>query len=173
VEREQEIQENIKHRRDHREQQRQRRALRQQRRTTRHKERQQHRQCPQTLTLDDLNPHSLYPNHDRPICAQPLNVLYDSGASVTMFPLDFTDSWRNLRPSLRTISGCFTQDAPVRDFMVGEFHAQLTLDNGETVRLIFPESLAMPTDTANASLLSDTQFLMAGHSYCSDLSEGT
>ncbi len=75
----------------------------------------------------------------------------------------------SFRPSLHTISGCFTQDAPVSEFMVGEFHAQLTLDNGETVRLIFPESLAMHTTTTNASLLSDTQFLMAGHSYISDL----
>jgi hypothetical protein len=53
--------------------------------------------------------------------------------------------------------------------MVGEFHAQLTLDNGETVRVIFPESLAMPNDTTNTSLLNDTQFLMASHSYISDL----
>jgi hypothetical protein len=76
-----------------------------------------------------------------------------------MFPLDHTDSWRNLRQSLHTISGCFTQDEPVKDFMVGEFHAQLTLDDGETVRLISPESLvALPTASANASLLSDTQF---------------
>jgi hypothetical protein len=59
VEREQEIQENIKQRRDHREHHRQRRALRQQRRATRHNARQQHKQCPQTLTLDDLNPYSL------------------------------------------------------------------------------------------------------------------
>ena len=59
VEREQEIQENIKQRRDHRENHRQRRAIRQQRRATRHNARQQHKQCPQKLTLDDLNPHSL------------------------------------------------------------------------------------------------------------------
>ena len=53
--------------------------------------------------------------------------------------------------------------------MVGEFHAELTLDDGETVRLIFPESLAMPNTSANSSLVSDTQFLLAGHSYVSDL----
>jgi hypothetical protein len=159
-----EIEENVKRRKQHREEKRLRRLQKRQRRA-----KQQHKQYTITLTLDDLNPHSLYSNPDRPIGPQPLDVLYDSGASVTMFPLDHTDSWRNLRPSLHTISGCFTQDAPVTDFMVGEFHAQLTLDDGETVRLIFPESLAIPTTSANASLLSDTQFLLAGHSYVSDL----
>ena len=136
---------------------------------TQQRAKQHHTQCPLTLTLDDLNPHALYPNPVRPLGPQPLDVLYDSGASVTMFPLDHTDSSRNLRPSLHTISGCFTQDAPITDFMVGEFHAELTLDDGETVRLIFPESLAMPNTSANASLVSDTQFLLAGHAYVSDL----
>ncbi len=46
--------------------------------------------------------------------------------------------------------------------MVGDFHAHLTLDDSETVRLVFPESQAMLTASANASLLSDTQSLLAG-----------
>ena len=162
-----EIEENVMRRKQHREQKRLRRLQKRQQSAKQH-----HKQCPLTLTLDDLNPHSLYPNPDRPLCPQSHSVLYDSGASVTMFPLDYTESWRNLRPSIHTISGCFTQDEPVKDFMVGEFHAQLTLDDGETVRLIFPESLALPTASANASLLSDTQFLMTGHSYSTSVIYG-
>jgi hypothetical protein len=46
-----------------------------------------------------------------------------------------------------------TQDEPERDFMVGEFHVQLTLDDSETVRLNFPESLAMPTASANNTII--------------------
>ncbi len=54
-------------------------------------------QLVQTLTLDDLNPHGLYPNPDKPLPPQAITVLYDSGASITMLPGGFTDSWRNLR----------------------------------------------------------------------------
>jgi hypothetical protein len=60
-------------------------------------------QLVQTLTLDDLNPHGLYPNPDKPLPPQEITVLYDSGASITMLPGGFTDSWRNLRPSLMSL----------------------------------------------------------------------
>ena len=44
------------------------------------------KQLVQTITLDDLNPHGLYPNPDKPLSPQNITVLYDSGASITMLP---------------------------------------------------------------------------------------
>jgi hypothetical protein len=44
------------------------------------------KQLVQTITLDDLNPHGLYPNPDKTLTPQDINVLYDSGASITMLP---------------------------------------------------------------------------------------
>ena len=49
------------------------------------------KQLVQTLTLDDLNPHGLYPQHHHPLSPQPINVLYDSGASITMLPGAFAE----------------------------------------------------------------------------------
>ncbi len=40
---------------------------------------QQMKQLVQTITLDDLNPHGLYPNPDIPLSPQDITVLYDSG----------------------------------------------------------------------------------------------
>jgi hypothetical protein len=64
----------------------------------------------QTLTLDDLNPHGIYPNPNKPLPPQEITVLYDSGTSITMLPRGFTDSWRNLRPSLMSLSGAFAEE---------------------------------------------------------------
>jgi hypothetical protein len=51
---------------------------------------------------------------------------------------------------------------------VGEFHAQMTLDSGETIRVVIPEAICLP-DNSTTYLLCDTQFLLAGHEYISDL----
>jgi hypothetical protein len=73
------------------------------------------KQLMQTITLDDLNPHGLYRNPDKPLSPQDITVLYDSGASITMLPGTFKDSWQNLRPiSLTSLSGTFA-DAGIRN----------------------------------------------------------
>jgi len=125
------------------------------------------KQLVQTITLDDLNPHGLYPNPDQPLSPQDITVLYDSGASITMLPGAFKESWRNLRPSLMSLSGAYA-DAGIQNVCVGEFHAQMTLDTGETIRVVIPEAVSLPTE-ATTYLLCDTQFLLAGHKYVSDL----
>ena len=51
-------------------------------------------QCVQTLTIDDINPHDLYPHQDKPISKQPIDLLYDTGASITMLPLDYAPAWK-------------------------------------------------------------------------------
>jgi hypothetical protein len=104
----------------------------------------------QTITLDDLNPHGLYPHHDNPLPAQLITVIYDSGASITMLPGAFADSWRNLRPSLMQFSGAFaTENQLQHNLSVGEFHAKLTLDDGEKIRAIFPEAVSLPPNTTH------------------------
>jgi hypothetical protein len=123
----------------------------------------------QTITLDDLNPHRLYPHHDNPLPAQPITVIYDSGASITMLPGAFADSWRNLRPSLMQLSRAFaTENQLQTNLSVGEFHAELTLDDGKKIRAIFPEAVSLPPEH-NTYLLCDTQYLLVGHTYISDL----
>jgi hypothetical protein len=128
---------------------------------------QQMQQLVQIITLDDLTPHGLYPNPDTPLSPQDITVLYDSGASITMLPGTFKDSWRNLRPSMMSLSGAFT-DTSIQSMNVGKFHAQMTLDNGETIRVVIPEAICLP-DSTTTYLLCDTQFLLAGHEYISDL----
>jgi hypothetical protein len=101
----------------------------------------------QTTTLDDLNPHGLYPHHDTPLPTQLITVIYDSGASITMLPGAFADSWRKLRPSLMQLSGAFaTENQLQHNLSVGEFHAELTLDDGEKIRAIFPEAVSLPSE---------------------------
>jgi hypothetical protein len=121
----------------------------------------------QIVTLDDLNPHALYSNPDKPLSPQDITVLYDSGASITMLPGAFRDSWQNLRPSMMSLSGAFG-DTGIQNIQVGEFHAQMTLDNGETVRVVIPEAVSLP-DNTTTYLLCDTHFFLAGHEYLSDL----
>lgn len=50
--------------------------------------------------------HSLYENQDKPVQTQQIDVLHDTGASITMLPSDFDFAWTNVRDSLHTISGC-------------------------------------------------------------------
>jgi hypothetical protein len=104
-----------------------------------------------------------------PLPAQPITVIYDSGASITMLPGAFANSWRNLRPSLMKLSGAFaTENQLQSNLCVGEFHAELTLDDGEKIRAIFPEAVSLPPEHTTY-LLRDTQYLLAGHTYTSDL----
>ncbi len=126
-------------------------------------------QCVQTLTIDDINPHDLYPHQDKPTTKQPIDLLYDTGASITMLPLDYAPAWRNLRPCLHQLTGCFANEGTADDLQIGEFHGLIKLDNDEVVRLVIPEAIALPPGTSTTYLLSDTQFLLAGNGYKSDL----
>jgi hypothetical protein len=53
--------------------------------------------------------------------------------------------------------------------MMGDFNALTQLDSGEVVHFVFPESVATPPDLEGASLMSDVQFLQAGHQCISSL----
>ena len=66
------------------------------------------------------------------------------------------------------ISGCFSEEGTLNEVWVGEFHALLTLDDGETIRVIIPEAVALPEEHTSY-LFCDSQFLLAGHTYHSDL----
>jgi hypothetical protein len=50
--------------------------------------------------------HSLYENQDKPVQTQQIDILHDTGASITMLPSDFEFAWTNVRDGLHTISGC-------------------------------------------------------------------
>jgi hypothetical protein len=128
---------------------------------------QQIKQLVQTIKLDELNPHGLHPNHNKYLSSQDITVLYDSEASITMLPEAFKDSWRNLRLSMMSLSGAFA-DTGIQNIQVGEFRAQMTLDTGETIRVVIPEAVSLP-DNTTTYLLCDTQLLLAGHEYISDL----
>jgi hypothetical protein len=45
----------------------------------------------------------------------------------------------------------------------------MTLDKGETVKVIIPEAVQLPTHLAHSNLIANTAYLMAGHKYISDL----
>ncbi len=47
------------------------------------------------------------------------------------------------------LSGAFTKANETQsDLWIGEFHAEMTLDDGEKIRAIFPEAISLPTDTS-------------------------
>ena len=86
-----------------------------------------------------------------------------------MLPGAFAESWCNLRPSFMKLSGAFTKANETQsDLWIGEFHAEMTLDDGEKIRAIFPEAISLPTEHATY-LLCDSQYLLAGYTYHSDL----
>jgi hypothetical protein len=77
-------------------------------------------------------------------------------------------AWTNLRDCLYAIGGCFngpTQNNP----KMGEYHGIMTLDKGETIRVIIPEAVQLPTQLVHSNLIANTAYLMAGHKYISDL----
>ena len=86
-----------------------------------------------------------------------------------MLPLDYEPAWRNLRPCLHQLTGCFSKEGTQDNLQIGVFHGLLKLDNEEVVRIIIPEAIALPPGTSTTYLLSDTQFLLAGNHYKSDL----
>jgi hypothetical protein len=112
----------------------------------------------------------LYNNPEQIIKSQPLNIIYDTGAAISMLPADYAHAWTNLRQCLHTLTGCFSGHSE-SNLMIGEFHGIITLDSQETIRVIIPECIQIPQGLSNTYLLSDSAFLMAGHAYVSHLSK--
>ena len=122
--------------------------------------------CPQHVLLDTQ--HLLYENPLPPVTTQTIEVLHDTGASISMLPAQFTFAWSNVRPCLHCISGCF-KGGEQDNNEIGEFHALLTLDSGETIHAIIPEAILAPAATTNTYLLAHVPLLMAGHEYICSL----
>jgi hypothetical protein len=97
-----------------------------------------------------------------------LQVIMDNGAALSMFTGSVTKAWTNLRPCLYSISGCFNGERH-NDLQMGQFRGIVTLDSGEAVRIVVPESVFIPTGLSHSCLLANTPFLMAGHQYINDL----
>jgi hypothetical protein len=113
--------------------------------------------------------HYLYDNPDKPPAPQVLDLIYDTGASISMMPAAYNYAWKNLRDCLHTLTGCFAGQEE-SNLKIGEFHGIITLDSGEKRRVIIPECVQTPIGVSNTNLLADTAFLMAGHKYISHLS---
>jgi hypothetical protein len=113
--------------------------------------------------------HYLYDNPDKPPAPHVLDLIYDTGASISMMPAEYSYAWKNLRDCLHTLTGCFAGQEE-SNLQIGEFHGIITLDSGETRRVIIPECVQTPKGVSNTNLLADTAFLMAGHKYISHLS---
>jgi hypothetical protein len=122
----------------------------------------------QQVTID--TDHSLYDNPDKPLRNEPIQVIYDTGAYISMFPAEYASAWTNLRECLHTLKGCFSGHTE-NNLAIGEFHGILTLDSGETVKVIIPECIQIPPGRSNTYLLADSAFLLAGHQHVSHLSK--
>jgi hypothetical protein len=96
-----------------------------------------------------------------------------TGATFTMLPRQFDFAWTDLKPCLHTIEGCFKGSGTNDKTEIGEVHALITLDNGETRRLIIPQAIAVTPTIANTYLLATTPYLIAGHRYTCNLEKPT
>jgi hypothetical protein len=79
----------------------------------------------QQVTID--TDHGLYDNPDKPYRSEPIQVIYDTGASIFMLPAEYASSWTNLREYLHTLTGCFSGQTE-KNLMIGEFHGILTMN---------------------------------------------
>ena len=113
--------------------------------------------------------YSLYQNPDKLSQPRPIDIIYDTGAAISMMPAECHYAWTNLRECLHVLTGCFSGQTE-SNLQIGEFHGIITLDSGETRRAIIPECIQIPPGMSNTYLLADTAFLMAGHKYTSHLS---
>jgi hypothetical protein len=112
----------------------------------------------------------LYHNPNQRVTHQQHEFLYDTGAGLTMISGNPAWAWRNLRECMYTLGGCFI-GITLNDLQIGEYHGIMTLNNGETVRIIIPEAVQLPPNTAHSNLLANTAFLLAGHKFVSDLTK--
>jgi hypothetical protein len=72
----------------------------------------------QQVTID--TDHSLYDNSDKPLRNEPIQVIYDTGASISMLPVEYASAWANLRECLHTLTGCFSGHTE-KNLVIGEF----------------------------------------------------
>jgi hypothetical protein len=87
-----------------------------------------------------------------------------------MMPAEYSYAWTNLRECLHTLTGCFT-GAQESHLTMGQFHGIITLDSGETRRVIIPECVQIPLGIATTYLLADSANLLAGHQYINHVSK--
>ncbi len=120
----------------------------------------------QEISID--TDYTLYPSQDKPIQNQQINLIYDTGAAISMLPAEYMHAWTNVRECLLT--GCFAGHSET-NLMIGEFHGILTLDSQETIRIIVPECIQIPPGLSNTYLISNSAYLLAGHKYISHLSQ--
>ena len=92
----------------------------------------------QEIQLD--TEYNLYANPDQPTSQQPIPFLYDTGAALSMISSQPPWAWTNLRDCLYAIGGCFNGPTQT-DLKMGEYHGIMTLDKGETVKVIIPEAV--------------------------------
>jgi hypothetical protein len=104
----------------------------------------------QELTLEDINSHGLYANPIKPLAPSKVDTILDTDMSVTQLPAEYANPWRNLRSTCLQLSGAFANDTVHSDLKIGEFHADLELDDGEKVRIMKPEAVWVPS-TASTS----------------------
>jgi hypothetical protein len=76
--------------------------------------------------------YSLYPSPDKPIQNNPINIIYDTGAAISMLPGEYAHAWTNVRECLHTLTGCFAGQSET-NLMIEEFHGILTLDSQKTM----------------------------------------
>jgi hypothetical protein len=119
----------------------------------------------QELTLEDINPHGLYANPIKPLASSKVDIIFNTGASVSQKPAEYTSSWRNLRSTCLQLSGAFANDTVHSDLQIGEFYAEQW---GESKGHNTGSSL-YTIHCFHILLLCDIQFLLAGHTYLSDL----
>jgi hypothetical protein len=125
-----------------------------------------------------LNPTetNLYENHVQQVTIdtdhrnEPIQVIYDTGASISMLPAEYASSWAHLRECLHTLTGCFLVHTE-KNLTIEEFHGILTMDSGEVVKVIIPECILIPPGLSNTYLSADSAYLMVGHQYVSHLSK--
>jgi hypothetical protein len=60
----------------------------------------------QQVTID--TDYSLYDNLDKPMKNEPIQVIYDTEASISMLPAEYSSAWTNLRECLHSLTGCFS-----------------------------------------------------------------
>ncbi len=55
--------------------------------------------------------------------SHPIDVIFDTGAAITMLPREYTDSWTNLRPCLHKITGCFNGVEQDNNYIYRQIHS--------------------------------------------------
>ncbi len=61
----------------------------------------------------------LYTTPEQPIKNQPINIIYDIGAAISLLPVDYAHAWTHLRECLHTLTGCFSGQSE-SNLMIGE-----------------------------------------------------